>query len=100
MSDPYDMPSCSTCGDVSMYCKCIEKINDRIFQEYHDGKVCPNCRDRDSIVKIEYGYPGNEMVDKHDKGQIKLGGCMIHEDNPDYHCNKCDHEWQKSSYAI
>ena len=30
MNDPYDIPTCSTCGDVAMYCKCIEKLLDRL----------------------------------------------------------------------
>ena len=53
MSNPYDMPTCSTCGDVAMYCKCIEKLNDEREQEYRDGKKCPKCQHRDSIVKIK-----------------------------------------------
>ena len=36
MNDPYDMPTCSTCGDVTMYCKCIEKLNDECNNDnYH-----------------------------------------------------------------
>ena len=100
MSDPYDMPTCSTCGDVAMFCSCIEKIYDETRKKYRDGKKCPNCLDVKSIVMIEYGYPGEEMREKHDRGETRLGGCSISDDNPDWHCNKCDHEWQKSSYAI
>jgi len=69
-----------------------------MIQEHRDGKICPKCHNRDSIIKIEYGYPGEEMREKHDKGEIRLGGCTIEEDNPDYHCNKCDHEWSAVFY--
>jgi len=97
MSDPYDMPTCSTCGDVAMYCKCIEKLNDEWEQEYRDGKKCPKCQHRDSIVKIEYGYPGHEMLEKYKKDEIKLGGWMVTDVDPDYHCNKCNYEWSKDN---
>ena len=99
MSDPYDMPSCATCGDVAMFCSCIEKIQDEKNRDLRDGKVCPNCHNRKSIVKIAYGYPGEEMREKHDKGEIKLGGCSISENNPDWHCNKCEHEWNGAEYG-
>ena len=98
MSDPYDMPSCSTCGDVALYCSCIEKLNDELMKKYRDGKKCPECLGEESIVNIEYGYPGEKMRKKHDKGEIKLGGCTIEEDNPYYHCNKCEHEWGREYY--
>ena len=68
------------------------------MKKYRDGKKCPECLDQESIVKIEYGYPGEEMRKKHDKGEIKLGGCTIDEDNPEYHCNKCDNEWNGGKY--
>ena len=29
---------------------------------------CPKCQHKDSIVKIEYGYPGHEMFEKYEKG--------------------------------
>ena len=99
MSDPYDMPSCATCGDVAMFCSCIEKINDQNNRDRRDGKICPECLDRESIVSIEYGFPDEEMREKHDKGEIRLGGCVIQENNPDYHCNKCEHEWSMEFYA-
>ena len=51
-------------------------------------KTCPKCQHKDSIVKIEYGYPGHEMLEKYKKDEIKLGGCMTTDVDPDYHCNK------------
>ena len=98
MSDPYDMPSCSTCGDAVGFCSCIEKIQDERNRNLRDGKKCPECNDEGSIVEIAYGYPGAEMIEKYEKGEIKLGGCMVSEDNPDWHCNKCDHEWSREEY--
>ena len=93
MSDPYDMPTCIACGDVAMFCSCIEKEYDKTMKKYRDGKKCPECLDEKSIITIEYGFPGEEMREKYERGEIKLGGCVISEDNPEYHCNKCENEW-------
>ena len=43
-----------------------------------------------------YGYPSIETWEKHDRGQIALGGCVIAEENPDYHCDECMYEWVKN----
>ena len=99
MSDPYDMPTCSTCGDVVGFCSCIEKVQDERNSKLRDGKQCPECHDKGSIVEIAYGYPGIEMIEKYEKGEIKLGGCLVSEDNPDWHCNKCGHEWSGAIYG-
>ena len=60
-------------------------------------KTCPKCQHKDSIVKIQYGYPGHEIFEKYEKGEIKLGGCMATDVDPDYHCNKCNYEWSKGN---
>lgn len=44
------------------------------------------------VAKVIYGYPSVEIMEK---GRIKLGGCAISEDSPQYHCNKCEAEWTK-----
>ena len=98
MSDPYDMPTCIACGDVAMFCSCIEKEYDKTMKKYRDGKKCPECLDEKSIITIEYGFPGQEMREKYERGEIKLGGCVISEDNPEYHCNKCENEWNGDKF--
>ena len=42
-----------------------------------------------------YGYPSHETWEKRDRGEVKLGGCMATDVDPDYHCNKCNYEWNK-----
>ncbi len=96
MRDPDSFPTCSTCLDVVIYCKCIEKHNDEMMGRFQNGKQCPECLSRDSILKIQYGLPENEMIDQADKGKIVLGGCSISDENPDYQCRECEHEWNKS----
>ena len=56
---------------------------------------CPKCSSKDSVVHIRYGMPGQEMQDNYYKGKIKLGGCMIDDSAPNYHCNECKYEWQR-----
>mgnify|MGYP006118145255 CR=1 FL=1 len=74
----------------------MSKIN--IEKGFYNGKRCPKCHEEGSIVKIEYGYPGEKMREDYESGEIRLGGCTIEDSNPDYHCNKCDNEWGKTYY--
>ena len=53
-------------------------------------KKCPNCSSAESVVPIRYGMPGPEMQQKYYEGEIKLGGCMVAMDNPNWHCKKCE----------
>ena len=53
-------------------------------------KKCPNCSSTEFVVPIRYGMPGLEMQQKFYEGEIKLGGCMVAMDNPDWHCKKCE----------
>ena len=55
--------------------------------------VCPSCKSK-NVVPIEYGLPGFKMEEEAMKGKIHLGGCMIEEDSPDFHCNDCGREWE------
>lgn len=56
--------------------------------------ICPKCGSG-TVLPIIYGYPDGEAVEAELKAEIKLGGCVIEEDNPDYHCSECGHEWKK-----
>ena len=54
--------------------------------------VCLLCESR-SVAKIAYGYPGREMLEDLDRGRIVLGGCCVTENDPEWHCKDCEHEW-------
>ena len=56
-------------------------------------KKCPNCSSAEFVVPIRYGMPGPEMQQKSHEGKIKLGGCMIEMDTPDWHCKECEHDY-------
>ena len=53
---------------------------------------CPSCQSED-VVPIEFGFPSPEMVEAAGRGEIKLGGCCVEVDDPEWHCNDCEHEW-------
>lgn len=52
--------------------------------------LCPYCQSK-KVIPILYGLigPSPEMFKKLDKGEIKLGGCVIHENNPTHYCVDC-----------
>ncbi len=55
---------------------------------------CPFCGS-ESIAEILYGMPAfSEELDRElEQKKIILGGCIISEDSPEFHCNKCHREW-------
>ena len=53
---------------------------------------CPNCKSK-NVVPIMYGYPGLGAVQDSDEGKVHLGGCIVDIDNPKWHCNDCEHDW-------
>ena len=55
-------------------------------------KSCPQCKSN-MIIDIVYGYPGDELQDEASRGKVKLGGCLIEPDNPEYRCKSCGHEF-------
>src|SRR5690625_1440041 len=55
-------------------------------------KKCFTCGSLD-VAKIIYGYPTADAFKEQEEGKIKLGGCVISEDNPVYHCNQCEKQW-------
>ena len=58
-------------------------------------KKCPHCGNREGIP-IVYGYPSMELAEEAEKGKVVLGGCCVMEDNPVYHCDRCQHQWNRS----
>jgi hypothetical protein len=57
-------------------------------------KQCPKCESKNT-VKILYGMPNHEAIQKAELGEIKLGGCCVIVGGPEYYCNDCEHEWNK-----
>jgi len=57
-------------------------------------KKCPRCGSKDS-AKIVYGMPSYELFQEAEAGKIKIGGCCITEDAPEFYCKICDYEWNR-----
>lgn len=55
--------------------------------------VCPNCKKK-AGVNIIYGMPGIELAEQAERDEIRLGGCIVEENQPDRHCVSCEHQWQ------
>ena len=69
-------------------CKNLQAIKDKKYYLI-DGK-CSKCGST-HIGKYLYGLilPNEKLDKKINKGEIRLGGCMISEDSPNHHCIKC-----------
>ena len=53
---------------------------------------CPRCG-AFGPRPIEYGYPGDEMLEAGERGEIVLGGCVVEDDAPSLACLACGHRW-------
>ena len=55
---------------------------------------CPRCDNR-SGVRIIYGMPDVELVERAERGLVALGGCLVMDDNPTWRCldEGCGAEW-------
>ncbi len=56
---------------------------------------CPKCGSNDA-ANILYGLPDftDELKREIDAKRVVLGGCTVFGEDPQWHCNKCHHEWR------
>lgn len=54
--------------------------------------ACPNCGSGE-VLPIEYGYPGLEMGEAAERGEIVPGGCLVNDIDRAWHCQRCDYEF-------
>jgi hypothetical protein len=55
-----------------------------------DRLVCPRCGAAIEPVPIAYGYPTQETFEAADRGEVRLGGCIVEPESPDFVCPACD----------
>lgn len=55
---------------------------------------CQKCGKK-TVVKILYGEPNLESWELSEKGALVLGGCIVHEENPQWACTHCQTEYKK-----
>lgn len=55
------------------------------------GEVaCPRCGSTIDPVPVVYGYPTPETFAEAEAGRVRLGGCVIEPEAPDFRCPICD----------
>lgn len=52
--------------------------------------ICPVCNKKDQVVRIAYGEPTEVVMQEADDGKVKLGGCVITDDQPKWYCKRDD----------
>jgi hypothetical protein len=55
-------------------------------------KTCPQCQSK-NVIPILYGMPSFEAWKKELKGLIRLGGCELFGDDPQWYCKDCKKEF-------
>lgn len=50
---------------------------------------CSACNSTDAVVPVVHGEPGPELEARAARGEVILGGCIVHEDSRDWHCKRC-----------
>lgn len=42
------------------------------------------------MVPIVYGMPGPELIEASARGEVSIGGCVVHDDMPAFICSVCE----------
>ncbi len=50
---------------------------------------CPSCAELVVPLPIVYGYPSPELMEEAEAGRVRIGGCVISADDPEYECPSC-----------
>ena len=57
---------------------------------------CPKCGSS-KVIEIIDGVPSSELGDQEEHDEIKLGGCCIGINEPNWYCKTCGHEWYQET---
>lgn len=59
-----------------------------------DYPTCPKCG-CGSVARIAWSMPAysEELMEDLDAGRVHIGGCCVTGEDPEWHCNDCEHEW-------
>ena len=75
------------------YMNWIDLINHK-----YESYACPDCGN--DMIEILYGYPAPEAMARAEKGEIKLGGCIVSDDSPTHYCKHCKKYVNMGTYMI
>ena len=57
---------------------------------------CPTCGA--VLIPIIYGFPGGDMFEQAERGEIELGGCCVSDNDPQFHCQgQIPHYWLRGT---
>jgi DNA-directed RNA polymerase subunit RPC12/RpoP len=59
------------------------------FAGHKDVAICPRCGMK-SLVRITYGEPTSDVSESEERDELRLGGCIVDENNPKWVCLECD----------
>lgn len=51
-------------------------------RKFTESSLCPHHNVQMKEAPVVYGYPDEELMQKSQKGEVILGGCIIKDDNP------------------
>ena len=73
----------------------------RLIKKRSTKKHCPICFS-ENTCPIVYGYPGGDLFEQAERGEVHLGGCCIIEGlpQPDRYCNECGFEWKQGEEDV
>lgn len=54
---------------------------------------CSACNSTDAVVPVVHGEPGPELEAQAARGEVILGGCIVHEDSRPWHCKRCGEDF-------
>ena len=52
--------------------------------------ICPKCKSNRDVIPISYGKPTPKGFEKSKAGLIKLGGCVLFQQRPQWYCKTDD----------
>ena len=61
------------------------------IKSWNSTKICPDCGGE--LIPIVWGYPNQNLLEKAERGEVFLGGCVPPPNNPNYRCKECDSEF-------
>lgn len=49
----------------------------------------------DSVARIQFGLPAftDDLETQVRAGEVRLGGCLVWPEMPEFACNACQHKW-------
>ena len=80
---------------VAMHRRSLRMETNAMTKHQDQPPACPRC-ESDHVVPIAYGFPGREMFEEAERGDIELGGCCVTGDDPNWICRECGHRWWAS----